>query len=94
MEQLKKDLIYLMYCAANEQTPDKAKVAAMDLDKLYDTAKKHRICSVLYVPLEAAGAADERFSQAYNKSVRKNRHLVSPHEGLYPQGSLSLSGNA
>ena len=72
MEQFKKDLIYLMYCAANEQTPDKAKVAAMDLDRLYDTAKKHSIRSVLYVPLEAAGAADERFSQAYNKSVRKN----------------------
>lgn len=72
MKQIYNDLIYLVYCGINEKIPDKSRVARMDLDALYDTAKRSSICSVLYVPLEAVGAATDKFSQTYNKSVRKN----------------------
>ena len=75
MNETQKSLIYLLRCAVNGITPDKARVQAMDMEKLYKLAKKHSVQSAVCIALERAGVEDSQFNQAYNKSVRKNIYL-------------------
>lgn len=82
MNDIKKDLIYLLACAVNDTAPDAEKVKAMDIEKLYSLCKAHTVRAAVYVPLEKAGAADEKFIQAYNKAVRKNILLDSEREAI------------
>ena len=82
MNGIKKDLIYLLACAVNDTAPDAEKVKAMDIENLYSLCKAHTIRAAVYVPLEKAGAADEKFIQAYNKAVRKNILLDSEREAI------------
>lgn len=82
MNATKKDLIYLLACAANSLPADAAKVNAMDTDSLYALAKSQSLRAAVYFPLEQAGAADERFVQAYNKSVRKIIILDSERKAI------------
>lgn len=72
MNKSAKDLIYLLSCAVNGITPDKASVQAMDLEQLYQLAKAHSLRAAVYIALRSADAKDVNFQQAYNKAVRKN----------------------
>ena len=72
MNKSEKDLIYLLSCAVNGITPDKASVQAMDLEQLYQLAKAHSLRAAVYIALRSADAKDVNFQQAYNKAVRKN----------------------
>lgn len=71
MEKNVRDLIYLLSCAVDEKTPDKAKIEGMDLDRLYSMAKYHSVAAAASVALRSAGVEDERFSKAFNQSVRR-----------------------
>lgn len=72
MNKSAKDLIYLLSCAVNGITPDKASVQAMDPEQLYQLAKAHSLRAAVFIALRSADAKDVNFQQAYNKAVRKN----------------------
>ena len=75
MNETQKSLIYLLSCPVNGITPDKARVQAMDLEKLYELAKSHSVQGAVCIALERAGIRNEKFYQAYKKAVRKNIFL-------------------
>ncbi len=72
MNVVYKDLVYLLFCAVNDITPDTARVQAIDLDKLYQCAKLHTLRASICIVLERAGIENKDFHQAYKKAVRKN----------------------
>ena len=75
MNNIYKDLIYLLSCAVNGITPDNARVQTMDLEKLYRLAKFHTVRGAVCIALKRAGVQDKQFDQAYKKAVRKNIYL-------------------
>ena len=66
-----KELVYLLACAVNGETPDKERVAALDLERLYKQAKFHTVRAAVCFALERAGIHDKAFEEAKNKAVRK-----------------------
>ena len=72
MNVIYKDLIYLLSCAVNGNTPDKEKVKDIDLEKLYKLAKFHSVRAAVNISLARAEITDTAFHQAYKKAVRKN----------------------
>ncbi len=82
MNVLYKDLIYLLVCAVNGITPDKARVQAMDLGQLYELAKMHTVQAAVCVSLERAGVRDKAFYEAYNKAIRKNIYLDTERKAI------------
>ena len=75
MNTLYKDLIYLLSCAVNGITPNRSRVQAMDLERLYRLAKFHTVRAAVCIALKRAGVQDKEFDQAYKKAVRKNIYL-------------------
>ncbi len=66
------DLIYLITCAVNQETPDPERTAATNLDAVYDLAVRHQVAAAAAPALEAAGINDERFKYALDQSVLRN----------------------
>ena len=75
MNDTEKNLVYLLSCAVNEFTPDRNRVQAMDLEKLYRLATFHSVRAAICIALKRAGIEDKPFDQAYKKAVRKNIYL-------------------
>ena len=75
MNETQKSLIYLLSCSVNGIIPDKARVQAMDMEKLYALAKKHSVQGAVCIALERAGIRNDKFYQAYKKAIRKNIFL-------------------
>lgn len=75
MKGVYSDLIYLLSCAVNGITPDKARVQAMDLETLYKLAKFYTVRGAVCIALKRAGVQDKQFDQAYKKTVRKIIYL-------------------
>lgn len=67
-----KDLIYLIFCSLNNITPTEKHISNIDLEQLYKLAIKHSVIAIVNIALEKANISDERFIQAYKKSIRKN----------------------
>lgn len=80
-----QDLIYLAACAVNRETPDPARVAAMDLDALYQLAAKHLLAATVAPALQVAGVQDERFSKAFQHSVLKSSTMDMEMEALFAE---------
>lgn len=72
MNNTAKDVIYLLACAVNGISPDKERIRAMDMEKLYEFCKWHTLRAAVHTALKSAGVTDHEFEQAYNKAVRKN----------------------
>jgi len=72
MIDIYKDLIYLLSCSINDISLDKSRIKFMDLDQLYKLSKHHSVVAIVNIVLEKNGIKDERFHQAYKKSIRKN----------------------
>ena len=72
MNDIQKNMIYLLTCSVNGITPDKEQVKTMDIEKLYRYAKFHTLRAAVCIALERAGVNDEHFHQAYKKAIRKN----------------------
>ncbi len=66
------DMLYLAQCAVNQKTPDKTRIDALNLEQLYEAAKKHSMTAVTAIGLEAAGIRDPHFTAAKEKALRKN----------------------
>ena len=65
------DVIYLASCVVKDETPDKARAAGMDTERLYAAADRHLLTSVTACALERAGICDPAFTQAWTKAIRK-----------------------
>ncbi|MBO4877697.1 MAG: nucleotidyltransferase family protein [Ruminococcus sp.] len=76
------DLIYLLSCAVNGDTPDAERTAAMDTEKLYGLAKYHSVRSAVCIALERAGIVDAKFHDAMKKAVRKNIYLDTERQAI------------
>ena len=66
-----RDLAYLAACAVNETVPSVSRVENMDLEALYQVAKRHMMTGIAAMALESAGINDAAFSQAKGKAIRK-----------------------
>lgn len=66
-----EDVIYLCRCMVNGDSPDPARVAEMDLSKLYEAAESHQLSCIVGYALEAAGIYDKAFVEAKSKAIRK-----------------------
>ena len=49
-----RDFIYLTSCMLNAVAPDRSRLEAMDLSKVYRLAKRHMLASAIYLSLEQA----------------------------------------
>ena len=65
------DLAYLVGCVVNEVRPDVERVAAIDLDAVYQEASRHMLDAAAAMALESAGVRDERSSLRIARSIRK-----------------------
>ena len=65
------DLIYLVTCAVNEQTPDAERLADIDLDKLSGLAEFHGLSSAAAYALEKAVQLPRAFDIAKKKAIQR-----------------------
>ncbi len=72
MNELYKDLIYLLSCAVNKNTPDIERINNLNLDDIYKIAKFNSVVATLSTILENSGIRDKRFLQEYKRTIRKN----------------------
>ena len=72
-----EDLIYLLSCAVNGETPDPGRLEACDLTEVYLLAKRHNLAAAADIALESAGVRIPVFVQARAKALRKNALLDS-----------------
>lgn len=66
------DMIYLTACAVNSRIPKKERIEKLDLPKLFEVCQDHILTACAAYALESAGVKDNDFTQAKEKSVRKN----------------------
>ncbi|MBQ3265688.1 MAG: nucleotidyltransferase family protein [Ruminococcus sp.] len=69
--RIAKDLIYLVSCAVNEETPNKARIAEMDLAEVYRLSVMHMLTAAVAYALEKVMPLPHAFDQAKKKAIRK-----------------------
>lgn len=79
------DLIYLVSCAVNGETPDAETVAGMDLEALYKLASRHYLAATVAPALETAGIRDALFDKAFKSSVLKNATMDAEMDALFAE---------
>ena len=79
------DVIYLAGCVVNDKTPDKERAEKMDLDQLYQAANKHMLTAIVSYALKSAGISNEKFHQAWAKSIRKVTAMEIDKELLFQE---------
>lgn len=65
------DLIYLVSCAVNGETPDKRICEGMNLDEVLNLARRHSLSSAAAYALEKSGVISEQFKEEKFKAVRR-----------------------
>ena len=76
------DMIYLASCAINGKIPDKTRVEKMDLDALFKVSQTHSLTACVAYALESIGIHNYNFTQAKEKSIRKNIILDSERKKI------------
>lgn len=66
------DMIYLTACAVNGKVPKKERVEKIDKEKLFEVSETHILTAAVAYALESVGVKENNFTQAKEKSVRKN----------------------
>lgn len=74
---VQESIIYLVKCAAKCIVPEKNLIGSMDLEKVYDLAKKHKISCCIAVTLESAGYSDMTSSKVISNSMRRDAIFAS-----------------
>lgn len=69
--RIAKDMIYLVSCAVNEETPDKARIAEIDLQEVYRLSQMHMMTAAVAFALEKVMPLPHAFDQAKKKAIRK-----------------------
>ena len=65
-------MIYLTACAVNGKIPEKERIQGLDLPSLFSVCQEHILTACVDYALESAGIRDHDFTQAKEKSIRKN----------------------
>jgi len=72
MRKTMYDMLYLAACSINSKTPEKERVTAMDLEKLYQVCQLHSVTSLVAVALEASGVpVNKEWKETRAKAMRK-----------------------
>ena len=69
--RIARDVIYLVSCAVNEETPDKERVMNMDLAEVFRLSQEHLLTAAAAFALEQVAALPHAFDQAKKKAIRK-----------------------
>ncbi len=77
------DLAYLCKCAVNSTIPSKSRLEKMDMEQVYNAAKRHSLTGIAAYSLESAGVQNELFRTARAKSARKNILLDFERKKLF-----------
>ena len=65
------DIIYLCKCVVNNTVPNKEIIENINLEDLFNAAKKHSLTAMVAYALESAGIKSHAFQQAKAKAIRK-----------------------
>ena len=65
-------MIALTRCAIHGEKPTKDLIDQLDLPSLFQVCQKHILTACVAYALESAGIHDKAFSEAKEKSIRKN----------------------
>lgn len=72
MKQAAYNTVYLTACAVNSIKPDKEKVTAMNMEKLFEFCQFHSLTSLVCMAIESAGIKpDKKWIEAKAKAIRK-----------------------
>ena len=66
------DMLYLTICAVNEEVPSLERIEQMQLQELFRMCQKHTLTACVAYALESAGIKNHAFTEAKEKSIRKN----------------------
>ena len=80
-----QDLIYLISCSLNGETPNLDLVAGMDLDTIYTLASRHMLAATIAPALKAAGIQDKRFAKALEHSALKSSTMDMEMDALFAE---------
>ena len=69
--RIAKDLIYLVSCAVNGETPDSKRVEKMDLAEIYRLSREHMLTAAVACSLEKVIPLPHAFDQAKKKAIRR-----------------------
>ena len=72
-----KDLVYLVSCAVNGETPEKNICDKMNLDKVLKLARNQSLSAAAAIALENAGIISGEFREEKFKAVSHNVHHVA-----------------
>ena len=80
------DLIYVLFCALNNQNVDLDKVSNIDFTELFAIAESHKLAACVTFALENVGLDNEllkQWKQAKSMAVRKNLLLNNERNMIY-----------
>ena len=75
-------VIYLLGCAVNGATPDRARLTGLDLDEVYAISRRHMLSACVGMMLEAAGFRDDRSSRAIAESLHRMAAFDAAQTGI------------
>ena len=79
------DMVYLTICAVNGKVPKKERIEQLDMGKLFEVCQSHILTACAAYALESAGVKDYEFTQAKEKSIRKNILFDAERSALFAQ---------
>lgn len=80
-----EDLIYLVSCAVNGESPDKKIIDEMNLPELFDLAMSHSLAAAAAFALETAIKLPDNFREEKFKSVRRTSLYNIERENLFKE---------
>ena len=83
MNDISRDLIYLLSCSVNGVTPDAARVQTMDLENVWGLAEYHMVPAATCIALERAGVKRKDFHETLSKAVRKNIYFDLERQAIF-----------
>jgi hypothetical protein len=83
-------VIYLAACALHGTAPDEGRIAAVDLEKLYQVSRRHAMTAIVCMALEntapfeaAPPELQKKWKDGKNKAIRKNMMLDEQRSRLF-----------
>lgn len=67
-----QDVIYLLKCALNEETPDEKQLQCGSKDAVFNVARRHMVTAAVAMALESCGIKSEKTSQMIASAIRKS----------------------
>lgn len=90
IREASRQLIYLVSCALRDEAPDTERIAGINLNCVFDVARKHLLTSAAGMALEKGGVRDPRFQKAVADAQR--RTLLMDRDRAAVQQKLEEAG--